>query len=190
VAATKDPRKPRDFPPGIDAACNAGEPGPDRRLSFCCEREGCRKRHTPASVRFLGRRVYVGVIVVLIMAIGLCLPGDRGHPPAPELGVSRRTLGRWRRWWREDFPTSVVWRAAQGRLMPPVDASALPASLLPRFGEPLQEQVLGGATAALAAVGDGPAGHVMSGHDDGPGLPAEHAHGGDGPDRRRERLRS
>lgn len=137
------PRKPRDFPPGIDAACNAGEPGPDRRLSFCCEREGCRKRHTPASVRFLGRRVYVGVIVVLIMAIGLCLPGDRGHPPAPELGVSRRTLGRWRRWWREDFPTSVVWRAAQGRLMPPVDASALPASLLPRFGEPLQEQVLG-----------------------------------------------
>jgi hypothetical protein len=46
-------------------------------------------------------------------------------------------------WWREDFPTSVVWRAAQGRLMPPVDASALPASLLPRFGEPLQEQVLG-----------------------------------------------
>jgi hypothetical protein len=94
-------------------------------------------------VRFFGRRVYVGVIVVLLLAIGLSLPGDRGHPPAPEALVSRRTLGRWRRWWREDFPATAVWRAAQGRLMPPIDVSALPASLLPRFGETLQEQVLG-----------------------------------------------
>ena len=137
------PRKPRDFPPGIDADCNADEPGPDRRLSYCCEREGGHKRPTPASVRFLGRRVYVGIIVVLAMAIGLCLPADRGDPPAPAAGVSRRTLGRWRRWWREDFPASAVWRAAQCRLMPPAAASALPASLRPRFGETLQEQALG-----------------------------------------------
>src|SRR5690606_37865054 len=27
------------------------------RLSFCCSRDGCRRRHTPPSVRFLGRRV-------------------------------------------------------------------------------------------------------------------------------------
>lgn len=136
------PRKPRDFPPGIDADCNTGEPGPDQRLSYCCEREGCRKRHTPASVRFLGRRVYVGIIVVLVMVLGLCVSKDRGPAQAPEVAVSRRTLGRWRRWWREDFPASVLWRATQGRLMPPVDASTLPASLLPRFGETLQEQVL------------------------------------------------
>jgi len=27
------------------------------RLSFCCDRDGCRKRVTPRSVRFLGRKV-------------------------------------------------------------------------------------------------------------------------------------
>lgn len=45
------PRKPR----------GGGEELPQeygRRLSFCCEREGCRKRVTPPSVRFLGRKVY------------------------------------------------------------------------------------------------------------------------------------
>ena len=30
------------------------------RLSFCCERDGCRKRVTPPSVRFLGPKVYLG----------------------------------------------------------------------------------------------------------------------------------
>ena len=30
------------------------------RFSFCCEREGCRKRVTPPSVRFLGRKERLG----------------------------------------------------------------------------------------------------------------------------------
>ena len=30
----------------------------DRRYSFCSSTEGCRLRHTPVSVRFLGRKVY------------------------------------------------------------------------------------------------------------------------------------
>jgi hypothetical protein len=34
----------------------------DRRESFCCEAEGCRKRHTAPSVRFLGRKVYAGMV--------------------------------------------------------------------------------------------------------------------------------
>ena len=29
------------------------------RFSFCCDRDGCRKRMTPPSVRFLGRKVYL-----------------------------------------------------------------------------------------------------------------------------------
>ena len=29
------------------------------RFSFCCDRDGCRKRATPPSVRFLGRKVYL-----------------------------------------------------------------------------------------------------------------------------------
>ena len=39
------------------------------RLSFCCDRDGCRKRVTPPSVRFLGSKVYFGVIVILISAM-------------------------------------------------------------------------------------------------------------------------
>ncbi len=39
------------------------------RDSFCCDQDGCRKRHTPPSVRFLGRKIYWGFIVVLVAAM-------------------------------------------------------------------------------------------------------------------------
>src|SRR6202790_3970336 len=39
------------------------------RFSFCCARDGCRKRVTPPSVRFLGRKVYLGAIIILISAM-------------------------------------------------------------------------------------------------------------------------
>ena len=42
-----------------------------RRFSLCCGREGCRHRATPPSVRFLGRRVYVGAVVIVASAIAL-----------------------------------------------------------------------------------------------------------------------
>jgi hypothetical protein len=40
-----------------------------QRLSLCCARHGCRSRATPPSVRFLGSRVYVGAVVVLVSAL-------------------------------------------------------------------------------------------------------------------------
>jgi hypothetical protein len=56
------PRKPRGGPDDL--------PEPYRqRFSFCCERDGCRKRTTPPSVRFLGRKVYLGAVVILISAM-------------------------------------------------------------------------------------------------------------------------
>ena len=55
------PRKPR----GAD---DLPEPY-QRRLSFCCDRDGCRKRVTPPSVRFLGRKVYLGAVVILVAAM-------------------------------------------------------------------------------------------------------------------------
>jgi hypothetical protein len=39
------------------------------RESLCCEREGCRRRMPPPSLRFLGRRVYLGALVVLVSAM-------------------------------------------------------------------------------------------------------------------------
>ena len=49
------------------------------------------------------------------------------------IGVSRRTLQRWRAWWLRIFPQTVFWKEARGRLVPSVDESRLPASLLGRF---------------------------------------------------------
>ena len=37
--------------------------------SFCCDREGCRKRVTPPSVRFLGRKVYLHAVIILVAAM-------------------------------------------------------------------------------------------------------------------------
>ena len=49
------PRKPRGVPHRqLDERYR-------RRHSFCCAADGCRRRCTPPSVRFLGRRVYLGV---------------------------------------------------------------------------------------------------------------------------------
>ena len=43
-----------------------GGPQWDRRYSFCCAEQDCRRRRTPESVRFLGRRIYAGMVVVLV----------------------------------------------------------------------------------------------------------------------------
>jgi hypothetical protein len=49
------------------------------------------------------------------------------------LGVSRRTVERWRAWWRETFAESAFWRGARAAFMPPIDPALLPALLLERF---------------------------------------------------------
>src|SRR5262249_6748357 len=36
----------------------------DWRFSFCCARQGCRKRKTPPSLRFLGRKVYLAATII------------------------------------------------------------------------------------------------------------------------------
>ncbi|WMY11016.1 hypothetical protein [Paraburkholderia phenoliruptrix] len=52
------------------------------------------------------------------------------------LGVHRRTLQRWRRWWRTVFTATPFWSVARANLMPPPDITVLPASLLERFAGP------------------------------------------------------
>jgi len=120
------PRKPRGGPAGL---------GPEyrRRLSLCCAREGCRGRSTPPSVRFLGRRVYVGAVVVLASALREGITEKRAAHLRGLLGVSLRTLRRWRVWWRDTFVASSFWKGVRGRFLPPVEVSALPGSLLERF---------------------------------------------------------
>lgn len=49
------------------------------------------------------------------------------------VGVSRRTVERWRRWWRGTFTASPFWQIGRATFMPPVDQDRLPASLIKRF---------------------------------------------------------
>jgi hypothetical protein len=119
------PRKPRGGPSDVD--------GYDRRASFCCAEEGCRKRVTPPSVRFLGRRVYLGVVVLLGAAMRHGLSPRRVAELRERLGVSRRTLDRWRRWWLTRFVMTSFWQAHRGRFAPPLEVDVLPQSLIDRF---------------------------------------------------------
>jgi len=123
------PRKPRGGPEDL---------GPDYawRLSFCCAQDGCRRRTTPPSVRYLGRRVYLGAVVVLVTALQAGMTPARAQRLHAWLGVSVRTLQRWRTWWRTTFVTTAFWRAVQGRFLPPVPVDTLPASLCARFHGP------------------------------------------------------
>lgn len=112
-------RKPRGGP----------EAGPEHavRFSFCCGTEGCRRRMTPPSVRFLGRRVFLATVVLLAPVLR---DGGGAERLRSVVGVSRRTVRRWQRWWREGFTQSRVWLGVRARLARPVASETLPGSLL------------------------------------------------------------
>jgi hypothetical protein len=103
------------------------------RFSFCCDREGCRKRLTPASVRFLGRQVYLSAVVILIAALREGATPRRVRELSRLFGADRTTIARWQRFWREHFPKTPFWKVARGRLVPIVDVVSLPGSLLDAF---------------------------------------------------------
>lgn len=139
-------RKPRGGPHGLDQ-------GYWYRLSFTCAI--CDKRHTPVSVRFLGRRVYLAAVVVLASALRTGLNDRRIGQLTEWIGVPKRTIERWRTWWLREFVDSPFWTKARARFMPPLEAAALPASLLERFrGLDLSSQ-LTAALRFLAPVGEG-----------------------------------
>lgn len=119
-------RKPRGGPSGLDHSSRI-------RLSFCCERDGCRRRATPASVRFLGRRVYWAAVVVLVSAMRHGVTKLRVATLHRMLGVSERTLRRWRIWWLSTFTVTPLWRSQESLFTPPVSRLDLPRSLIGRF---------------------------------------------------------
>ena len=100
------------------------------RISFSCGH--CRQRCMPASVRFLGRRVYWGAVVLLATALCSGLSLRRGRQLTQQLGVPVLTLLRWRHWWLSEFARTAVWQELRGKLLPPLAASELPAGLLQR----------------------------------------------------------
>lgn len=123
------PRKPR-----FGSATPEPDPAWSKRLSLCCSRDGCRRRVTPPSVRFLGRRVYAEVVVLVASARALLhaeVQSTRTNADVP-----RRTVKRWQSWWRTAFVASALWQELRSRVLPPLDESRLPASLIERAPPP------------------------------------------------------
>ena len=99
------------------------------RFSLCCG--WCRRRCLPPSVRFLGRRVYLEIVVLLA-----CIWSLGGV--AVQTGVPARTLRRWLSWWSSVFPLMPMWIELRARFAPPAPAAALlPLSLLQRLAAEL-----------------------------------------------------
>ena len=131
------PRKPRGllFPRNEDFC---------RRHSFCCSRDGCRRRRTPPSLRFLGRKVYWSVVVILITALEHGLSPRRRQALVDHLDLSPKTFYRWQHWWRETFAASSVGREWRRLLLPPMVEKNLPGGLLGRLqGPDLKTRLLG-----------------------------------------------
>jgi hypothetical protein len=118
----RKPRGPRDLPDEYRY-----------RLSFCCARDGCRKRVTPPSVRFLGRKVYLGAVVILVSAMRQGPTPRRVHELTELFGADRRTIYRWRDFWNEHFPKTTFWKVARARLVPIFKIVDFPRSLLEAY---------------------------------------------------------
>ncbi len=83
---------------------------------------------------FWGRRVYWGVVLLVVTALRQGrLEGFTVERIQKLFGVTRLTLIRWLRYFREQFPQTKPWRRLCGRLMPPVRSDALVGDVLERF---------------------------------------------------------
>jgi len=104
-----------------------------QRLSFSCAREGCRKRATPPSVRFLGQKVFLGAVVVLVSALRQG-PSPSASRRLEELfEVSRHTIARWQGFWQETFPATAFWKTVKDRFAS-LAHLPLPLRLVRAFG--------------------------------------------------------
>ena len=87
-------------------------------------------------MRFLGRKVYVGALLVLFGNAAGIAPGATSAALLASLsatgGVPVRTLERWRTWWTELVPATRWWTELGSRFVPGIDPMALPIALLVR----------------------------------------------------------
>ncbi len=129
------PRSPFGLP-------SAFRPHYEERLSLCCA--NCRKRVTPPSVRFFGRRWFPAPVFMLICILNLGINERRLAQIKRHFSVtvSESTWKRWRRWWRECFEATAFWQANKGLVVTTMaEHEALPRSLLTCFTGKLKEQL-------------------------------------------------
>lgn len=129
-------RKPRGVAPRILEKLEGYKLQWELRFSFCCSK--CRKRFTPASVRFLGRKQYWGWLLLIQCALA---GGKFAQKQLQEqlqgygIGLDQRTLHRWLAWWEQTVGNSPFWKAFKGRFASPIDPRQIPSSLLCHYYE-------------------------------------------------------
>lgn len=102
-----------------------------QRFSWCCGREGCRKRSTPPSVRFLGRKVYLeGAILIACTLVPLIEQTAAAMREAT--GIAARSIRRWLAWWQSVFVASSLFTQLRARV-PNIAAAALPGAMIGSF---------------------------------------------------------
>jgi hypothetical protein len=115
----------------------------DERLSFCCD--ACRKRATPPSVRFFGRRWFPALLFILLSVLMLGINERRILQVKQHFGivVSESTWKRWRKWWRKSFMETPLWQQVKS-LIPTISFThhCLPRALLSAFRGLLEEKML------------------------------------------------
>lgn len=121
------------YPRQIRGIAMQAASGHEYRASFCCSRDDCRRRLTPPSVRFLGRKHFLSAVVLLVSAARYGARPRLAQAMRSAYGVSHSTLARWQRWWRETIPATAFWAVARTRLIPPIDAGRVPVELVTRF---------------------------------------------------------
>jgi hypothetical protein len=115
----------------------------DERLSFCCD--NCRKRITPFSVRFFGRRWYPAPLFLLISSLMRSVSERHLDQLKQHFGliVSESTWKRWRLWWRESFVTTRFWQYAKGLIPTALETNkSFPRALLDAFEGTLEEKMV------------------------------------------------
>jgi len=73
----------------------------------------------------------IGAVVVLVSTMLQGITAKRADHLRKLLGVSRRTLDRWRTWWQAVFTQSSFWQVARRKLGK--EEAQLPESLLNHF---------------------------------------------------------
>jgi hypothetical protein len=82
----------------------------------------------PPSLRFLGRRVYLGAVVIVASAVALSVASAAAARRAT--GIAARTTRRWLGWWRGAFAATSVYVDLTARLVPTPARAMMPNSIL------------------------------------------------------------
>ena len=113
-----------------------------KRISLCCAK--CRKRTTPPSVRFFGRRWFPAPLLLLISMLKGGINEHRIQQLKQHFGIviSESTWKRWRAWWRHSFRQTPFWQQVKGLIILEIKTTDfMPRVLLSLFQGTLEEKL-------------------------------------------------